>query len=507
MKRTKIYIILIVSLISLNSCNNWLDVTPKGDAKAEDLLTTTSGFNSALAGVYYKLIGTSMYGKNLSYYSIDVLAQYWNIDNNEHTLYNLSKYSYDNLSVKSSIDSWWKSHYEAIAQCNQILEALEENKSNIDTPEIFEGELLALRGFLHLQLYGLFAPVVINDADLDQKSLCYRTKFDNVATEFKTCREFLKQVKQDLSESLKLLENDPIKTRYGRDDLNESFLDYNNLLINRTARFNYYGVMGLLARVEQLSLNQSEEDGAFYWANRIITEIKDKEFIRFATRDEVTGDNKSTVDLMYTSEMISTLYINNLPKVASSIFGFGDEDTNYRTSLFNSDADYTSLVNFVYGKEPDGAGTDYRLNYWFDKNASRHNFLKYRKPGDRGTIYPVSYPEMPIYKLSEAYYTLCEAKIGKDNKAALDYLNKVRSKRGLPDLEESEKDNVEEYLMREMRKEFFGEGRMFFIYKRLFKDIKYAEGKTITATKAIFELPIPEDEYTYGPNSKPESEN
>jgi hypothetical protein len=496
-------IILLIFALGLSSCNDWLDVMPQGDAKADNLLTNTQGYNSALGGVYYQLIQSDMYAGNMSFTAIDAMAQYWNINSNNHEMYYFTQYDYENLKIKYQINNWWKNYYVGIAQCNQILKTLEGNREQIDTPELFEAELLTLRAFMHLQLYRLFGPVVQNDSDLDQTAISYRTKYDNIATKFMTCREVLNKAKKDLTKALGLFKNDPIKSNHKRNDYNVSRLNYNNILLNRTARMNYYTVLGLLGRVEQLILNQSETDGALYWANRLIEEVKSNKSIYLAVKSDVSGDSNETRDLMYSSEIVSSFYINNLYEKAGTIFGLPDYTTKVNQHIIISEQDFANFVKFVYGRIPDGSGKDYRLNYWFNRNSgNQYPFQKYKKPINLGTTYPISYPEIAIYRLSEAYYTKCEALIGINDIEALNTLNIVRSARGLEKLPNSEAGNVMEYLMRERRKEFIGEGRMFFIYKRLFKDIEISEGKTIRASKAIFELPIPKDEFTYGPNNQ-----
>ena len=69
---------IIFSLIfALTSCNDWLNVSPKTDMKAEDLFSTESGFRDALIGVYALMSTSNLYGRNLSYAYLDVLAQYY----------------------------------------------------------------------------------------------------------------------------------------------------------------------------------------------------------------------------------------------------------------------------------------------------------------------------------------------------------------------------------------------------------------------------------------------
>ena len=70
---------IILSLfVALTGCNDWLDVSPKADMKAEDLFGTEAGFRDALVGVYALMCGTNSYGRDLTYGYLDVLAQYYN---------------------------------------------------------------------------------------------------------------------------------------------------------------------------------------------------------------------------------------------------------------------------------------------------------------------------------------------------------------------------------------------------------------------------------------------
>ncbi|MDQ2177172.1 RagB/SusD family nutrient uptake outer membrane protein [Marinifilum sp. D714] len=505
MKQILTFITIFSCFLLLTSCNDWLDVTPQGDAEAEELLSTTAGVNSAVAGLYYNLIQTNSHAGDLSFGTLDVLAQYYEVSDVNHQDYYFAQYDYNNIRVKSRINSWWKNYYLSVAQANQILSELDNNSGNIDTPELFEGELLALRAFIHLQVYQLFGPVVQNQADLEQKAIPYRYEFNELPTEFLTCEQVLTNAKNDLLKALELLENDPIRKGHKRLDNNESMLAYNNILANRVGRLNYFAVMGMLVRVEQLLLNQSETDGAFYWANRIVKETESgDQNIAFTTKEEVEGSGPGARDLLYSSEIIFSLHINNLYKVAGKKFSLPGYNGKQGLMLTVNSASFDNFVNYVYGREPDGAGTDYRLNYWFNQNSGSSNFpfQKYREPEDQNKIYKISYPEVAVLRLSEIYYAMCESKINVDNVKALEYLNEVRTKRGLPELDNSEADNVAIYLMRERRKEFMGDGRTFLINKRLFTNIEASSSLNIEASKAIFELPIPEDEFTYGPEEK-----
>lgn len=53
--------------------------------------------------------------------------------------------------------------------------------------------------------------------------------------------------------------------------------------------------------------------------------------------------------------------------------------------------------------------------------------------------------------------------------------------------------------MYEYMKEFWGEGKLFYEYKRQYRDIITREGN-IRASRALFELPIPDSELEHGGN-------
>ena len=77
MKRMKIYklLIILLLLVGLNSCSGWLDLEPKDTTTETDLFQTGDGYRIALNGIYEQMAETSLYGKELSWGFLDVLAQ------------------------------------------------------------------------------------------------------------------------------------------------------------------------------------------------------------------------------------------------------------------------------------------------------------------------------------------------------------------------------------------------------------------------------------------------
>ncbi|MEG2277356.1 MAG: RagB/SusD family nutrient uptake outer membrane protein [Odoribacter sp.] len=501
--KTKIYLILFFAFPFI-SCNSWLDVTPQGQVEASDMLSSEKGYNSALGGVYYTLSSSTLYGKELSYGLMDLLAQYWDVSNStSHKYYKLAQYDYKDANSVAKFNAIWKEFYSCITQCNLIIASLNKNREDIKYAELFEGETYALRAFVHMELLRLFGPVIRTTTDLDKTGIAYRTEFNVEAKKFDSAREVLNKAKVDLTKALELLKNDPINTVGRKGDKNTSLLGYNDILNRRGSRMNYYAVLGMLARLEQLMLNQ---DQAYIYAKRIIDESKASKVLTLIDKVSMGSATESWKDLNYSCEMLFALYTNNLYDLTNATFMMEGKGTANSAFPINS-ALYTTFLNDIYGRQPDGAGTDNRLRYWFVKNGQTNDYYEFKKlkEATKATgLKPPYDPEIPVMRLSEVYYIACEAQIGKDNALALSYLNEVRDTRNLSPIEGSlTNEELLEYLLREQRKDFIGEGRMFPLYKRLFTSFYVKQGVTIEPLEQYFIFPIPDAEYEYSPNVKP----
>ena len=136
---------IILSLfVALTGCNDWLDVSPKADMKAEDLFGTEAGFRDALVGVYALMCGTNSYGRDLTYGYLDVLAQYYNSplkttsSGYEHNFKNAAEYKYTEKTEESRISSIWSNHFSAVANINQAMLFIDENKGVFTSPEVHD---------------------------------------------------------------------------------------------------------------------------------------------------------------------------------------------------------------------------------------------------------------------------------------------------------------------------------------------------------------------------------
>ena len=128
MKRLK-YLSVCLGIVLLSSCHDWFDVSPKSDVKAEDLFAQESGFRDVLTGVYSLMSSPQLYGKQLTFGYVDVLAQYYSISANDHEYIETKDYHYEEPYDEAVLDTIWSRQYKAIANLNAMLMFIDDNRT------------------------------------------------------------------------------------------------------------------------------------------------------------------------------------------------------------------------------------------------------------------------------------------------------------------------------------------------------------------------------------------
>lgn len=102
---------------------------------------------------------------------------------------------------------------------------------------------------------------------------------------------------------------------------------------------------------------------------------------------------------------------------------------------------------------------------------------------------------IPLLRITEMYYIIAEAST--DRTEALEAINKVLYNRGLTVLDNETE--IAGTVKEEYKREFWGEGQLFFYYKRINEPSlkSFSEGKTIKmdATKYVVPLPLSETDF------------
>ncbi len=119
--------------------------------------------------------------------------------------------------------------------------------------------------------------------------------------------------------------------------------------------------------------------------------------------------------------------------------------------------------------------------------------LKFRQTG---LFSPAIENQMPLIRLPEMYYILaeCTADLGE----SAETLSVVRSARGLSSIEvfAGEDEKMKE-IEKEYRKELYGEGQLWYFYKRLgYKTFQFCPVNNMTESN--YRFPIPDDRESFG---------
>ena len=453
--------IILSLVVALTACNDWLNVSPKTDMKAEDLFSTEAGFRDALIGVYALMATSNLYGKNLSYGYLDVLAQYYTSPRSntstgyEHNLKNAAAYNYTESDEESRILSIWSSHFSAIANINQALLFIDENRevfTSEDIHHIYKGEFLALRALLHFNILRLFAPspMMDNQNGLNALAIPYVEQYTNIAQPQLTVKEVLEKVVKDLLAAKDLMKE--------REIFNE--FDSSSPMYKRNQRMNYYAVTALLARVY---LYENEKEAALTEVKKIIGEVDGEN----PTSYTLATSGATATNPMFQSELIFTLDVQKLKDLSENSFS----ETSLSDVLLVSEKGKQTIFT------ASGLESDFRSS-WLTatSNGKEYVLTKYNN---------MNY--IPLFKLSELYLIAAECADGED---AYWYLNQLRNHRGLSSIEHTK--DIESYIYQEYRREFLGEGQLFFYYKRKLYDTVGAEDNVgIEDLKAVYNLPIP----------------
>lgn len=457
------YIIIAVLALTTTSCNEWLDVQPRSEVEDTELFESENGYKEALAGVYSSMVNTSTYAKELTFGFIGVLGQEWSYYYAAQ-YEDAASYDYDATYPTNFINGIWKNNYFGIANVNNLLAHIDEKPGMFskDNQGVIKGEALALRAFLHFDLLRCFG--VSFAVNPQMPSIPYSTALDYHVAAQLSVQEVVKRILDDLQVAASLLrEHDPIVT--GR---SISEMDDNGYLMNRQLHLNYYAVKGLEARVYlwagryQEAYNAAKEvisSNAFSWST---VENMERGYDRCLADEHLFALNHLTLTAdiadIYFSESSQYSFAVNRKRLLD-YFNYDTQDNRY-TYLFKA-----------------GAGTTHDNRYItkYDESAGSAVYYQYKMPLMR-------LPEMYLIK-SEAEYRLEQVD------EALATLNRLRVERNLTALTELPAD-YETELVNAYRREFLGEGQLFFLYKRLNRAlIPYSDIDPVATRSYTFPLP------------------
>jgi len=450
----KILNTFLLSTLLFTSCNKFLDVQPRSQIELEKMFEDEIGFQDALTGVYIQMVSEDTYGQKMTQTTIENLVSSWDVTSGS-VEEKLGLFAYSDAQSDEALSAIFSGQYKTIASVNAILNNIDERKSVFKTPGLYElikGEALAIRAFVHLDILRLFGPQPMNSG-IGNK-LAYVTEFSKSLKQHVSYEEYTNLIINDIQQAVLLLkEVDPI-LHYSVEELRNQSLnlvngDANSFFTFRTYRMNYFAVKSLEARA-QLWIGNIDKA---YSAALEIVQAKNgdgtQKFPLGQVADFAKGDYGLRNEQMFglydrtKYNWFQTLYSSGLTKKGTTV-------TTIRTSLFGN------------------TDSDIRLNnLWtlitLANNTKAHIINKYNVKDPSSVSIATDYNQIPILRISEMYLILSETASFSEAKQ---YFQQFRISRGLNIADPIDEPSLKSEIVKEYRKEFYGEGQSFFVYKR-----------------------------------------
>lgn len=494
MKKITTYILSALAVVSLVSCNKWLDITPEDTTTEKQLFSDAGGYHSAINGLYQSLASSSLYGKNLTWGFASALSQdYDNASSSDGLEFSyVEKYEYGSDQVKAFGEQIWTSAYNVIANANNILQHLEKADSTLFPEaargeiEMIEGEAIAVRALMHFDLLRLFAvsPVV----DRNAKAIPYVTVYPEKFASRKTVQETLDAVEADLEKAAKLLMPSDSVGGYSSDfmsSVGNRFYASNSsrdfFFSARGVRLNYVAILSLLARIY---LYEGDVENAYRCA-KLVDDVFIKEnrwyvYTTFSDSDtEIYRPHKMMDELLvcFYNETLSTTYEN----IFADHRG-GSYKLKHLDGIFADNDDYR-LRKLV-----------------FNIDASAKASLKYRERSGTSNSILVENRLLPVMRISEIHLIMAECLVRNGSVAdAVKLLNNLRVSRGCMGNTLAETISQEEAMQAiatETRRESVAEGQYFFYCKRT-NAATIDNGGVYVPMEGKYTMQIPDSEVSF----------
>ncbi|MEZ2445040.1 RagB/SusD family nutrient uptake outer membrane protein [Chitinophaga sp. RCC_12] len=474
-KRIFPFLLLTIIVLSMVSCSKYLDVQPEDKFLENQVYGSQASIRNVINGIYLNLAKPTVYGRELTATTLDVLAQYYNCAAFSHPFYTTARYTYTDATTMSHTTDIWNNAYTAILNINLFIHNLDSTNNVLSAAEknLLLGEAYGLRAFVAFDMLRLFGPVYATDSA--KASIPYPVTPDSKIEALLPANTVITNVLADLSTAATLLEKDPVRTAgiTAPDATPDKFFSLRN------RRMNYYAVKTLQARV---LLYRRDNTGAAAAATAVINEAAP--WFPWSP-SAFSAPGIVNPDRIFSSEVIFGLENADMYATQTSWFA-----ANLNTNLL---APLPQRLTAIY--EDYNNDYRYRINFDVDRTSVRTDktFFKYADIQNKNLLYRKL---QPLMRLTELYYIAIEGET--DDSRATTLLNTVRYNRGLPPVTINGDKRIQ--LTKEYQKEFWGEGQLFFYYKRINLPAissGASANATITMTPEKYVVPLPLSETTF----------
>lgn len=426
--------------------------------------------------------------------NLESLAQLWDLTTSSSRLadYELSQFNFTGDNARKSISDIWLGLYGTIAQTNILIKNLAEKGSVIaDTSKrsVLKGEAYAMRAFCHFDLLRLFGQLPQNSTI--KVSLPYAEVVStSELPRYYDFDQFVLKIESDLNKAEKaLFQTDPIFT--------ETFTELNTIASGneddfmrfRQNRFNYWAVRALQARFYLYIGNTAK---AYEIAKSILT-ANGPDGNRLISLSGISDTQQEFLGMP--TESLMMLNVHNIMDYSPSVLATGTErvlnshlvqTTSRLATLFTGQNPTTNNRNTkVWGRLTALSGTNYAVLRKYYHNSAQ--------TGVTGPVNLTKRQIIPLIRLSEMYLIVMETTndLNEANTLWQQYMlsHEVQiTNNTYPSLAAVKNGVVAEYS-----REFYGEGQLFYTYKRT--NATSMLFRTGAITEANYVLPLPLTEF------------
>jgi tetratricopeptide (TPR) repeat protein len=441
MKKILLNIIVVSGLmLSLSSCEDFLDTKPTNVIVAETAMLTLYDAGIVANGLYESMKWFDYYGTQMQLFG-DQRGD--NIQPRTMSVGWPQIYTLGYEAEATDYFSTWSRCYQIIMRCNTLLGNIDKlqvtSTADIAKKNDFKGQAYAVRALVYFDLARLYGYPYAKDngASLGAVLITEITSPSNSKKPRSTVAETYAQALGDLETALPLLSK-----------------------AKNTYRFNYWAAKLLQSRI---FLYKGEWNNAYTAAKEIIdlspySMVSNAGYVEYWKQ---AGANETVLELFVSNE-----------------------------ARIDLDGGYASMWHNLWHGAPSSGATLIPTVSWINLIKSvpgdvRANFVRYdsqyevskawlsKFPGNGGINFRLNNPR--ILRITEAYLIAAEGALKGTAgvTTASTYLNAVR-KRANPSV--SDVVATDDLIQIERRKEFIGEGHRFFDQMRLGKSITRADG-------------------------------
>lgn len=465
----KLAILWIWAALLLGGCDDFLTSRDKSTVLENNLFTDREGVEDALYGIYAGLAKEELYGVYVPF-EMDFLAQFYMSGNT--ALNPVLEYEHAREVSRGIANRIWQTMYHSISDINNFLANLDAYEGkHLEFDDIYRGEALGLRAYLHFDLLRIFAPVT-----LTERGIPYVRHFGPTVTSFSTVKECYDFIIADLQEAEKLLQADDTLLVLPRVRSNEFVIKR-----NREVHFNLYAVQATLARVYYMRGESGDLEKAGEYASALIGSEK------FPLVSEPRNVTYMMGGVIAETEAIwglsnSTLY--------SSLYSYY---IARGMNAFDPAARQVRLYTEFSGE------LDCRRD-WFRNVVATGDItrtVKLLDPVELGftSTSPNGLKGVNQIRIAEMYLIAAEAALAANSPVAQRYLDDLVASRGMSRFVGTlTLDNID----KEWRKELVAEGQVWFQMKhRHPQTVTTVYGNELTMTEGMWQLLIPDDEFDF----------